>query len=192
MSKKKTTFDVLEKLVLEQFPSMRSFLDEYYRQKVYSGADKDELDKHEGRYSKGKTRAHERIASLFEFFNEEYRKDGIHTPADRDAAWSMYVELDSRIATQDFLYGDVNSALSSLAALFSLNREISKQYGHRCRRYYALTNDQFNEHLRPFTSKYHEKISKGEGIAPDEFKAELTIVQGKLKELKDELFEIAR
>lgn len=178
--------------------SQTKFANDYYCYVMGTNdISEEELALHADRFSKLLRRnqnssSPERLLSYLQFFKEKYCKDGTHTPFDRDAAWSMYVELDSRIATQDFLFGDVNSALSSLATLFRLNREISKQYGHRCRRYYALTNVQLNEHLRPFTSKYHEKISKSENIAPDEFKEELTLVQGKLKELKDKLFDIVR
>ncbi len=177
--------------------SQEQFANEYYCYATgQNDVEENELKLHYGRFKKliadkADTRSPERIASYLRFFMEAYRKDGTHTPFDRDAAWAMYVELDTRIATQEFTEGDVKAAVASLSALFNLHREISKQYGHRCRRYYKLTNTCLNEHLRPFTSKYHKMITKEEAIDPDAFKQDLTEIQGHLKGLKDELFKIA-
>ena len=54
------------------------------------------------------------------------------TDDDMTAAWDMYVELITRIATQelDEDYGDEKTALSSIYALFPITREISVSYTH--------------------------------------------------------------
>ncbi|MFT4908196.1 MAG: hypothetical protein ACI978_002285 [Oleispira sp.] len=150
------------------------------------------FDRFKSRIKKGTdTRSPEIISSYLRFFKDKYCKDGTHSPSDRDAAWSMYVELDTRIATNEFIHGDIESALSSLAAIFSMHRDISKQHGHRCRRYYALTSKSLNEQLRPFTSKYHEQIKQQKEINSSTFKEELIEVQAGLQVLKDELLKIA-
>jgi len=189
--------ELKELIKAEKGVTQKKFANDYY----YYVADKNDIDELEldahfdrfkSRIKKGAdVRSPEIIFSYLHFFKEEHCKDGTHSPSDRDAAWSMYVELDTRIATKEFTHGDIESALSSLASIFSMHREISKQHGHRCRRYYELTSKILNEQLRPFTSKYHEQIKQKEEINATTFKEELIEVQVGLKVLKDELLKIA-
>ncbi|KZZ46658.1 hypothetical protein A3759_00550 [Thalassolituus sp. HI0120] len=178
--------------------SQEKFAKDYFYY-VYGGTAVDEsvlsshFERFKSRIKKGAdSRSPEQILAYIRFFKDTYCKDGTHTPSDRDAAWSMFVELDTRIATREFVQGDIESALSSLAALFSLHRNISKDNGHRCRRYYELTNAYLEEHLRPFISKHHETIANKENIDRNIFKEELIKIQAKLTILKKELIEIAR
>lgn len=178
--------------------SQRKFADDYYGC-ITGGHDSTsgDIDSHFERFKKlispkADSRSPERISSYLRFFKESYSKDGIHTPYDRDAAWAMYVELDSRIATQELKDGDLKTALSSLASLFQSHRNISKQYGHRCRRYYEETSTVLNQVLRPFLSKYHELIEAGSEIEPKAFKNELKDVQADLRKLKSTLYEISK
>ena len=55
-------------------------------------------------------------------------------PEDQDAAWEMYVELITRVATQ-FLEpdaGEEESALNSVYSLFETTRSILKEKGRKC------------------------------------------------------------
>jgi hypothetical protein len=189
--------ELKELIKAEKELTQKKFADDYYCYVTgKSNIDEFELEAHfdrfKSRIKKGAdTRSPEIISSYLRFFKDKYCKDGTHSPSDRDAAWSMYVELDTRIATNEFTHGDTESALSSLAAIFSMHRDISKQHGHRCRRYYALTSKSLNKQLRPFTSKYHEQIKQGTEINAITFKEELIEVQAGLQVLKSELLKIA-
>lgn len=189
--------EIHELISSEKGLSQRKFADDYYGYVTGTNdSDPSELESHFERFKKlispsADSRSPERISSYLRFFKEKYQKDGTHTPFDRDAAWAMFVEIDTRIATQKFNHGDIKAGLASLAALFTLNREISKQYGHRCRRYYELTNSYLNEHLRPFTSKHHQLISENKTIDHEIFKEELTKVQIQLISLRNDLLKIA-
>jgi len=177
--------------------TQEKFANDYYMYVIGSNEiNEQELEAHTGRFKKlisdkSDTRSPERIAGYLRFFKDKYCKDGIHTQEDRNAAWSMYIELDTRIATKTFDLGDIESALTSLAKIFSEHRVISKNFGHRCRRYYEITNKCLDAHLRPFTSMYHEKIKQGEQIEPDSFKVALANIQLELIDLKEKLYEIA-
>jgi hypothetical protein len=189
--------ELKELIKAEKELSQEKFANDYYCYLTGNNSvDDSKLEAHferfKSRIKKGAdTRSPEIISSYLRFFKDKYCKDGTHSPSDRDAAWSMYVELDTRIATNEFSHGDIESALSSLAAIFSMHRDISKQYGHRCRRYYALTTKSLNEQLRPFTSKYHEQIKQKKEINVTMFKEELIEAQTGLQVLKDELLKIA-
>lgn len=189
--------ELKELIKAEKELTQEKFANDYYCYVMAkSNINEFELEKHfdrfKSRIKKGfDTRSPELVSSYLRFFKDKYCKDGSHSPSDRDAAWSMYVELDTRVATNEFTHGDIESALSSLAAIFSMHRDISKQHGHRCRRYYALTSKSLNEQLRPFTSKYHEQIKQKKEINVTIFKEELIEVQAGLQVLKDELLKIA-
>jgi len=53
--------------------------------------------------------------------------------ADKDAAWELYIELLTRITTQnlDDAHGDEETALTSVHEIFKLTREIIKKYKKR-------------------------------------------------------------
>lgn len=53
---------------------------------------------------------------------------------DKDAAWEMYVELITRILTQNLEYedGDEKTALDSVYSLFPTTRDILKKNGREC------------------------------------------------------------
>ena len=189
--------ELKELIKAEKELTQEKFANDFYCYAIgINDIDEHELENHVGRFKKlissnADIRSPERVSSYLRFFKENYHKDGTHSPSDRDAAWSMYVELDTRIATNQFEHGDIETALSSLASIFSMHREISKQHGHRCRRYYELTSKTLNEKLRPFTSKYHEQIKQKEEINAITFKEELIEVQAGLQVLKGELLKIA-
>jgi hypothetical protein len=86
-------------------------------------------------------------------------------PAERKAAWSLYVELVTRIAVQplEMEQGLVRKALNSLYSLFGTTREILKAAGSDV----DASRDSvggiaiavLNNGLRSFLSKWHPYIA---------------------------------
>ncbi len=71
---------------------------------------------------------------------------------DRDAAWELYMELLTRIATQHLQpdHGDEKTALDSIHALFGLTRNTLKNEGRHCNEFrHELTLLQ--QELRKYT-----------------------------------------
>jgi len=92
---------------------------------------------------------------------------------DKNAAWDLYIELLTRIATQnlDETNGDENAALKSVYSLFPTTRSIIRQYGRGCFEFTKIAIVVLNQIVRPFTSKWH-KILETEGLDDNEMKAE--------------------
>lgn len=106
--------------------------------------------------------------------------------ADRRAAWAFYTELRTRIATQRLRYqeGDEATALQSIFRLFGLSRTIIKEHD-RCTHFATLTVTVMNEHVRPFTARWHRKNVAGRVSSADErfiFRQELSHLQKKLSQ----------
>jgi hypothetical protein len=105
---------------------------------------------------------------------------------DKDAAWEMYIELITRVATQDLLpeHGDEKTALTSVFKLFEITREIIKRKGRQCESFTKLAIIILNQRIRPFTAKWH-RISVQSGFTEqarcDEFRAELSKLQSVLR-----------
>ncbi len=105
--------------------------------------------------------------------------------ADQDAAWELYIELLTRIATQPLPKdsGDEQAALDSVHSLFATTREIIKEHGKECIQFTKIAIVVLNQIIRPFTAKYH-KISISGGFdnasVHAEFRKELDILQSKL------------
>lgn len=80
--------------------------------------------------------------------------------ADKAAAWELYIELLTRIATQKLSDqdGDEQTALDSIYSLFSITRSIIKSYGRSCIEFTKIAVVVLNQVIRPFTAKWH-KIS---------------------------------
>lgn len=101
--------------------------------------------------------------------------------ADKDAAWELYIELATRVVTQDldYTYGDEKSALESINKIFGLTREIIKKYKRDCIEFSKIAVVILNQKVRPFTSKWH-RISVVDGfndINSREFRNELENMQ---------------
>lgn len=77
---------------------------------------------------------------------------------DKDAAWELYVELLTRITTQDLEpgYGDEQTALESIRALFNLTRDVIKRKGRHCILFTKIAIVVLNQKIRPFTAKWHQ------------------------------------
>jgi hypothetical protein len=126
---------------------------------------------------------HHKLLSLFEvnaeyppFFNTLIWKP--HSQ-DRKAAWSLYTELCTRIATQPLSYrsGDEDTALKSIHDLFELSRSIIRNnYG--CSHFATLTMEVLNTRIRPFTAKWHRaKVDRKLGSADVRFTFRLELAQ---------------
>ena len=134
----------------------------------------------------------ELLAMLLYYFNNNYREDDIYTISDREAAWEMYVEIDTRIITQPLSDGIDLNALKSFHSIFDLHRNISRKHGLRCKRYYELITSILNDDIRPFTSKWHAQLTIEKKINQENilFREELKLIQEKMTTLKSKLKHI--
>jgi hypothetical protein len=93
-------------------------------------------------------------------------------PTERRAAWSLYIELVTRIAVQplEVDQGLVREALNSLYSLFSTTREILKQAGPNVgasrQSVGGIAIIVLNNGLRPFLSKWHPLLQAWEAKRP--------------------------
>ena len=93
-------------------------------------------------------------------------------PAERKAAWSLYVELMTRIAVQPLEVdtGLVREALNSLYSLFGITREILKQAGPNVgasrESVGGIAIAVLNNGLRPFLAKWHPLLQTWEAQRP--------------------------
>ncbi len=76
---------------------------------------------------------------------------------DKTAAWELYVELITRVATQHLEpdAGDEAAALKSISDLFALTRETIKRNGRHCINFTRIAVVVLNQKVRPFTAKWH-------------------------------------
>ncbi len=76
---------------------------------------------------------------------------------DKNAAWDLYVELITRVATQrlDPDDGDEAAALGSIHELFPLTRSTIKSNGRHCINFTRIAVVVLNQKIRPFTAKWH-------------------------------------
>jgi len=116
--------------------------------------------------------------------------------ADKAAAWDLYVELLTRITTQNLSAneGDEASALSSIHKIFDLTRDVMKKNGRACFEFTKIAIVVLNQVIRPFTAKWH-KISVNNGfsdeITRNEFRQELEDIQKVLRIYTQMLSEMA-
>ena len=102
--------------------------------------------------------------------------------ADRSAAWDLYIELLTRITTQELsdTAGDEDTALASIYSLFSITRNVLKSNGRNCIEFTKLAVVILNQVIRPFTAKWHGLSLDGafdDGNKCSEFRAELSELQ---------------
>jgi hypothetical protein len=115
---------------------------------------------------------------------------------DRNAAWELYIELLTRIATQSLpaADGDEKTALASVYALFPLTREIIKRNGRDCIEFTKIAVVVLNQVVRPFTAKWHRALTEGALDRPEHrlaFREELGKLQGRLRLYSGMLAEMA-
>ena len=125
------------------------------------------------------------------FLNAEFKPDN----NDRAAAWDLYIELLTRVTTQDLPveHGDEKTALDSVFAMFSLTREILRRHGPS-NEFAKLAIPVLNQVIRPFTAKWH-KLSLASAFQDpakcEEFRAELSLLQLRLRHYTQALSEMA-
>lgn len=108
------------------------------------------------------------------------------TEDDQTAAWDMYVELLTRVATQKLPdeSGDEATALESVYSLFPTTREILKSKGRQATEFTKVAIVVLNQVERPFTAKWHKKKIEDAFSQENEcnaFRSELRVLQGQLK-----------
>nr|WP_304285132.1 hypothetical protein [Clostridium paraputrificum] len=103
--------------------------------------------------------------------------------ADKDAAWELYIELLTRVTTQNLAddNGDELAALSSINKIFDLTREIIKKYKRDCIEFTKIAIIVLNQLIRPFTAKWHKKLSS------EVNESDKKIFRDELKELQKSL-----
>lgn len=114
--------------------------------------------------------------------------------ADRNAAWELYIELLTRVTTQELDDGDGDelSALSSIHKIFDLTREIIKKNKRDCMEFTKIAIIVLNQLIRPFTAKWHKKSLNG--LSEEDkvvFREELKELQKKLRLYTQMLGEMA-
>lgn len=115
---------------------------------------------------------------------------------DKKAAWEMYVELLTRVATQELKVetGDEKTALESVYSLFSITRDILKSNGASCINFARIAIIILNQKIRPFTAKWHlECLEDGfkDSNKRQEFRKDLKILQIELKKYTRMLSDLA-
>lgn len=105
---------------------------------------------------------------------------------DKIAAWDMYVELVTRIATQTLEEdsGDEETALTSIFNLFAITRDILKENGRQAGNFTKISIIILNQIIRPFTAKWHRKKNLGAFLNEEEckdFRQELEKLQKELR-----------
>ena len=106
--------------------------------------------------------------------------------ADKDAAWELYIEMLTRVATQylEPEYGDEAIALESIHKLFDLTRNIIRSHGRDCVEFTKIATVVLNQVIRPFTARWHKFSLSGAFKIPEkceEFRRELSSLQKELR-----------
>ena len=116
---------------------------------------------------------------------------------DREAAWELYVELLTRIATQPLSpeHGDEKTALDSVFKLFEITREILRRNGRECVQFTKIAVIVLNQVVRPFTAKWHRLTLEGafsKVEKREDFRKELVALQATLQKYTKALADIAQ
>ena len=116
--------------------------------------------------------------------------------ADKDAAWELYIEMLTRIATQPLPVesGDEKTALDSVYSLFPITREILRRQGRSAVKFSMVAIPVLNQIVRPFTAKWHKESVAGAFDKEDkrrEFREELVALQGELRNYNRMLADIS-
>jgi hypothetical protein len=115
---------------------------------------------------------------------------------DKDAAWELYIELLTRITTQElkFEHGDEMTALLSVHKIFEITRDVIKTKGRHSINFTKIAIVVLNQVIRPFTSKWH-KLSLQDAFNDktqcEQFRQELGELQGILRKYTRMLSDMA-
>ena len=144
------------------------------------------------------------LATLFKDFRLEKVKLNLKIaeaefslqPADRDAAWELYIEMLTRIVTQPLPAdaGDEQTALDSVYSLFPATREILRHRGRGAIQCSKVAIPVLNQVVRPFTAKWHRESlagAFGEEEKRREFREELESLQEELRNYNRMLAQLA-
>ena len=117
-------------------------------------------------------------------------------PADKDAAWDLYVEMLTRILTQPLPLesGDEKAALESVYSLAAATREILRHHGRASIQFSKVAVPVLNQIIRPFTAKWHKESLAGAFDCESrrrEFREELESLQVEMRNYNRLLAEIA-
>ena len=115
---------------------------------------------------------------------------------DKAAAWELYIELLTRIATQplDAEHGDEKTALDSVFSLFSITRQVLKNNTRNCTEFTKIAIVVLNQVVRPFTAKWHRLSLQGAFNDADlciAFRSELAALQVTLRKYTKMLANMA-
>ena len=115
---------------------------------------------------------------------------------DKVAAWELYIELLTRITTQelDVHGGDEKTALESIYSLFPTTRSIIKENGRDCVEFTKIAVVVLNQMVRPFTARWHRASLGGAFEDPAvraEFRTALQELQAVLRRYTAMLSEMA-
>jgi len=115
---------------------------------------------------------------------------------DKNAAWELYIELLTRIATQHLEpeHGDEQTALESVHSLFGLTREVIKRQGPHCIEFTKIAIVILNQVIRPFTAKWHRLSVQRAFDDPGQcksFRQELSQLQNELRKYTKMLSDMA-
>ena len=114
---------------------------------------------------------------------------------DKSAAWELYVEMLTRVATQRLApdAGHEPAALNSIYQLFPLTREIIKRHGRYCINFGKIAVVVLNQKVRPFTTKWHSRVEAGPLSAEQsqEFRSDLLALQNDLRSYTHLLADMA-
>ncbi len=114
------------------------------------------------------------------------------SPNDRDknAAWELYVELLTRIATQPLPneHGIEKTALESIYSLFPTTREVLRRNGRDSVNFTRVAVIVLNQVIRPFTAKWHKLSAAG----AFEDKEQCDVFREELKALQRDLVNYTR
>jgi len=115
---------------------------------------------------------------------------------DKAAAWELYIELLTRIATQplDEKHGDEKTALDSIFSLFAITRQVLKNNTRKCAEFTKIAVVVLNQIIRPFTAKWHRLSLQGSFSSEEQkkqFRFELVQLQVVLKRYTKMLADMA-
>lgn len=116
--------------------------------------------------------------------------------ADRFPAWTLYVQLKTRVATQPLRYRDgaESAAMQSIYELFVLARRLIDQHGLEAPHFAVPTYHVFERIVRPFTSFWHGEQQRGALARQDNrrlFRRELRRLSQKLTAFAGILADLA-
>lgn len=115
---------------------------------------------------------------------------------DAEAAWEIYVELLTRIATQPLPHdaGVESVALGSVYSLFDITRGVLRKYGKDSVGFAKIAVIILNQVVRPFTARWH-RLSSEAAFQDEEqcqiFREELRALQVQLRSYMGMLAQIA-